>query len=76
MISGKYAGTSSDELKARILATKAVGTLGSAIAKCNYTITELTKLLIELPDKKIRRWNRNRKQRQRSAKDERQPDLL
>jgi len=65
-----------NELKAKILATKVTGNLKSAIIKCKFTYAELTKLYMELPDLKIRRWNRNRKIRARSVFDERQSNLF
>jgi hypothetical protein len=64
------------ELKAKILATKVTGDLRNTIIKYNFTYDELTKLYLELPDLKIRRWHRSRKIQARSVFDERQSDLF
>jgi hypothetical protein len=64
-----------NELKAKILATKKTGALTETIKNHMFSLTELTKLYTELPDRKIRRWFRNRKPRERSLKHERNLSL-
>jgi len=65
-----------NELKAKILATKLTGDLANKIKRCAFSYGELVKLFLELPDRKIRRWNRNRKVRERSIKNEGQPYMF
>ena len=71
-----YMAITVNELKAKILATKVTGSLTKTITNNIFSLQELTKLYLELPDRKIRRWFRNRKPRTRSLKNERKSDLF
>ena len=50
-----------ERMKAKILTTKKCGGIEKTIRNGKFSYDELVNLYVELPDKKVRRWYRNRR---------------